>query len=252
MTTPARRSNRLCPIMAHRTTPQHRTIVSSFRESAGSCGYSSRCAVRQPGRAGRSRAISRESAWYRHGKRSNSSRSLTVALMVCMASLLCGAALYPVVVHLSADNERKAREVLDAQSALIEGLKRSEQELEGKVSQRTLELQREQIRTKELLHNILPIEVAEELSATGSARPARHESVTILFTDFQRVHAGRLHMPADRWSANSTRYSRRLTESPMSAALRNQDHRRRLHGRGRAAQGLFPIMHNAAYVRDCA
>lgn len=110
--------------------------------------------------------------------------SLTVALMVCLASLLCGAALYPVVVHLSADNERKTREVLDAQSALIEGLQRSEHELEEKVSQRTLELQHEQIRTKELLHNILPIEIAEELSATGSARPARHESVTILFTDF--------------------------------------------------------------------
>ena len=82
--------------------------------------------------------------------------SLTVALMVCLASLLCGAALYPVVVHLSADNERKSREVLDSQSALIEGLQRSERELEEKVSQRTLELQHEQIRTKELLHNILP------------------------------------------------------------------------------------------------
>ena len=40
--------------------------------------------------------------------------SWTVALMVGLASLLCGAALYPVVVYLSADNERKAREVLDS------------------------------------------------------------------------------------------------------------------------------------------
>lgn len=124
--------------------------------------------------------------------------SLTVALMVCLASLLCGAALYPVVVHLSADNERKSREVVDSQTALIEVLQRSERELEEKVSQRTRELQHEQIRTKELLHNILPIEIAEELSATGSARPARHESVTILFTDFSGFTQAVSAMPADR------------------------------------------------------
>ncbi|MFH1603000.1 MAG: adenylate/guanylate cyclase domain-containing protein [Pseudomonadota bacterium] len=124
--------------------------------------------------------------------------SLSVALMVCLASLLCGAALYPVVVHLSADNERKTRQVIESQSALIEGLQRSERELEDKVSQRTLELQHEQIRTKELLHNILPLEIAEELSDTGSARPARHESVSILFTDFSGFTQAVSAMPADR------------------------------------------------------
>ena len=124
--------------------------------------------------------------------------SLSVALMVCLASLLCGAALYPVVVYLSADNERKAREVLESQSALIEGLQRSERELEEKVSRRTLELQQEQMRTKELLHNILPIEIADELSVTGRARPARHESVTILFTDFSDFTQAVSAMPADR------------------------------------------------------
>lgn len=53
------------------------------------------------------------------------STSLTVALMVCLASLLCGAALYPVVVHLSADNERKAREVLDSHISMMEALGRA-------------------------------------------------------------------------------------------------------------------------------
>ncbi|MBL0142559.1 MAG: hypothetical protein IPP91_10795 [Betaproteobacteria bacterium] len=127
-----------------------------------------------------------------------SASSLSAALMVCLASLLCGAALYPVVVRLSVDNERKARELLESQSALIEGLQRSERELEEKVSRRTLELQHEQIRTKELLHNILPVEIADELSATGSARPARHESVTILFTDFGGFTQAVSAMPADR------------------------------------------------------
>lgn len=37
--------------------------------------------------------------------------SLTVALMVGLASLRCGATLYPVVVYLSADNERKTHDV---------------------------------------------------------------------------------------------------------------------------------------------
>jgi len=49
----------------------------------------------------------------------------TVALMVGLASLLCGAALYPVVVHLSADNERKAREVLDSHISMMEALGRA-------------------------------------------------------------------------------------------------------------------------------
>ena len=51
--------------------------------------------------------------------------ALTVAFMVCLASLLCGGALYPVVVYLSADNERKAREVLDSHIAMMEALGRA-------------------------------------------------------------------------------------------------------------------------------
>ena len=51
--------------------------------------------------------------------------ALTVALMVCLASLLCGGALYPVVVYLSADNERKAREVLDSHISMMQALGRA-------------------------------------------------------------------------------------------------------------------------------
>ena len=53
------------------------------------------------------------------------SSSLSVALMVCLASLLCGGVLYPVVVRLSADNERKAREVLDSHISMMEALGRA-------------------------------------------------------------------------------------------------------------------------------
>ena len=124
--------------------------------------------------------------------------SFAVALMVSLASLLCGAALYPVVVRLAAENERKSREVVESQAALIDALKRSERELEDKVSLRTRELVQEQRRARELLHNILPAEIAEELSATGAARPARHEAVSILFTDFSRFTEIVSAMPADR------------------------------------------------------
>lgn len=129
------------------------------------------------------------------------SGALTIALMVCLASLLCGAALYPVVVHLSADNERKSRELLDSQASLIEALQRSERDLEEKVSQRTRELQHEQLRAKELLHNILPIGIAQELSATGLVRPAQYESVTILFTDFSGFTQAVSTMPPYRMVA---------------------------------------------------
>ncbi len=124
--------------------------------------------------------------------------SIIMALMAGLASLLCGAALYPVVVHLSSENERKTREVVDSQTALIEGLQRSERELEEKVSQRTMELRREQAHTKEVLHNMLPVEIAEELTLTGRARPVRHESVSILFTDFSQFTQAVSTMPADR------------------------------------------------------
>jgi HD-GYP domain-containing protein (c-di-GMP phosphodiesterase class II) len=51
--------------------------------------------------------------------------SLAAALMVCLASLVCGAVLYPVVVNLSAENIRKAREVLDSHIAMMEALGRA-------------------------------------------------------------------------------------------------------------------------------
>ncbi|MCU0318616.1 MAG: tetratricopeptide repeat protein [Flavobacteriales bacterium] len=46
-------------------------------------------------------------------------------------------------------------------------------------------IQHERDRSDELLHNILPEEVAAELKAKGSAETQSFEQVTILFTDFQ-------------------------------------------------------------------
>jgi len=51
--------------------------------------------------------------------------SLQAAVMVCLASVLCGLALYPVVVRLATENERKARDALDSQVSMMEALGRA-------------------------------------------------------------------------------------------------------------------------------
>jgi class 3 adenylate cyclase len=119
-------------------------------------------------------------------------------------SLLMWASAFELLVMALALADRFHCERLDtfaARQAMLHNLRLSEQELERKVMQRTLELNAEQQRTKELLYNILPVELAEELSATGRAQPARHESATVLFTDFAGFTALASTMPADRMIA---------------------------------------------------
>lgn len=47
------------------------------------------------------------------------------------------------------------------------------------------EIQREKERSEDLLHNILPEEVAAELKASGAAAARHYDEVTVLFTDFK-------------------------------------------------------------------
>ncbi|MDP2768485.1 MAG: HD-GYP domain-containing protein [Giesbergeria sp.] len=54
-----------------------------------------------------------------------SSDAFIVSLMVCLASLVCGAVIYPVVVHLSKENEHKAQQVLESHIAMMEALGRA-------------------------------------------------------------------------------------------------------------------------------
>jgi hypothetical protein len=61
--------------------------------------------------------------------------------------------------------ERLAR--VRAQEALVEGLQRSERELEGKVVQRTAELIAEQEKSHQLLSNILPEPIIAELTVAA-------------------------------------------------------------------------------------
>jgi class 3 adenylate cyclase len=72
------------------------------------------------------------------------------------------------------------------------GLRQRQKELEHLVDTRTAELKEEKLeverqkeRSEELLLNILPAEVAEELKAKGEADAVQIEQVTVLFTDFK-------------------------------------------------------------------
>ncbi len=58
-------------------------------------------------------------------------------------------------------------------------------ELEQKVEERTNELRIEKKKSDDLLLNILPEDIANELKQTGSTKPRSYEVATVMFTDFE-------------------------------------------------------------------
>ena len=64
-------------------------------------------------------------------------------------------------------------------------LARQRDALDLEVNERTAELRLERDRSEELLLNILPYEVAEELKQTGAAEPRHFDRATVMFTDFK-------------------------------------------------------------------
>lgn len=54
-----------------------------------------------------------------------SSDAFKVALMVALATLICGGTLYPVVIRLFADSQRKTREVLESHLSMMQALGRA-------------------------------------------------------------------------------------------------------------------------------
>lgn len=63
-------------------------------------------------------------------------------------------------------------------------LENQKEELERKVALRTEDLTKEKQKSDELLLNILPHEIAEELKATGHSKAQQYDKVSVLFTDF--------------------------------------------------------------------
>ena len=58
-------------------------------------------------------------------------------------------------------------------------------ELETEVDKATIAIKKEKEKSEELLLNILPVEVAEELKKSGEAKAKSYTMVTVMFTDFK-------------------------------------------------------------------
>jgi class 3 adenylate cyclase len=93
-----------------------------------------------------------------------------------LVSQYCSYVAFPlaVVIYLAVRSSRNNRLVA-----------RQRDELDLEVQERTAELREAKERSDELLLNILPGEVAEELKNKGSAEAKHFDSATILFTDFK-------------------------------------------------------------------
>ena len=64
-------------------------------------------------------------------------------------------------------------------------LENKKSELEAEVLERTSELLQEKKKSDDLLLNILPSEIADELKSNGSAMARDYDQVTVMFTDFK-------------------------------------------------------------------
>jgi class 3 adenylate cyclase len=87
---------------------------------------------------------------------------------------------YGMVTYVRALRQRRDREMMEKETLVRE----QNIMLEQKVEERTLQLVSEKKKSDDLLLNILPAEVADELKDKGTANARQFDDVTILFTDF--------------------------------------------------------------------
>lgn len=97
------------------------------------------------------------------------------------------------------DNALETLELKVSNKSLVQELFKANEDLEKKVIERTSEIQAqkieiekqkqqiedEKVKADELLLNILPDEVAEELKLNGKAKARRYEQAAVLFSDFK-------------------------------------------------------------------
>src|SRR5690606_4130110 len=87
---------------------------------------------------------------------------------------------------LSLKHEQEKQHILQNQNEL----------LEEQVVERTAELQLEKQKSDDLLLNILPQEVADELKEMGTTKAQHYDEVTVIFTDFVNFTEN-----SERWGA---------------------------------------------------
>lgn len=87
--------------------------------------------------------------------------------------------------------------------------------LEVKVQERTKDLEAEKRKADDLLLNILPNAVAEELKLRGEATPGQFDAVTVMFTDFKGfTQIAEKITPAAELSASADRSALRRYPGP--------------------------------------
>ncbi len=69
--------------------------------------------------------------------------------------------------------------------------------LKEMVQQRTMELENEKNKSDELLHNILPSSLVEELKLNGKVKPREFKNISIMFTDFKAFTYTTSVLPAE-------------------------------------------------------
>ncbi|MCB1175968.1 MAG: hypothetical protein KDK36_00180 [Leptospiraceae bacterium] len=85
-----------------------------------------------------------------------------------------------------------------ANAQAYEELQKERDLLEVRVKERTKDLEASQKKSDELLLNILPSEIANELKINGLVEPKEYELVTVLFTDFKGFTLAAEKMPPDK------------------------------------------------------
>jgi len=95
-------------------------------------------------------------------------------------------------LKITIDNALEAVRLRRDNKHLISVLKESNDNLEQKVKQRTIEIEKKSIlleaekeKSEKLLLNILPEEIAEELKRFGKSYARKHEQVSVMFTDIK-------------------------------------------------------------------
>lgn len=103
----------------------------------------------------------------------------------------------PIIMQTAETEDEKLKEAFEA--GALDYIKKpiSEVELTARVKS-AIALHRAQMKTEELLLNILPEPVAEELKINGEAKVKSYEQVSILFTDFKGFTSVAKHMDPDQ------------------------------------------------------
>ena len=89
------------------------------------------------------------------------------------------------IIVSAIENRRLAAEALKQEQEKKKLIEKQKEMLEIQVAERTKDLRNEKEESERLLHNILPVSIAEELKKKGYTSAQSFEQATMLFTDFK-------------------------------------------------------------------